>query len=82
MELSSESMLHEHYYRKGSWRQDELFGGKPPVVKFDVCWNIIEGVSWDGSRIWLRSEDSKFSWRIYVCCSYSENVINPLPEYS
>jgi hypothetical protein len=38
-------MLHKGYYRKGSvekisgrdpqgaWRQDELFGGKPPVVK-------------------------------------------------
>jgi hypothetical protein len=38
-------MLHKDYYRKGSietisgrgfqeaWRQDELIGGKPPVVK-------------------------------------------------
>jgi hypothetical protein len=42
----SERMLHKDYYRKGSagkkkfwswfsrgWRQDELIGGKPPVVK-------------------------------------------------
>jgi hypothetical protein len=44
--LSLESMLHKDYYRKssvgkeisgrgshGAWRQDELIGGKPPVVK-------------------------------------------------
>jgi hypothetical protein len=39
--LSSEGMLHENYDRKrsvgrkpqGVWRQDELTGGKPPVVK-------------------------------------------------
>jgi hypothetical protein len=46
--LSSEGMLHKEYDRKGSvikkkknsghdpqgaWRQDELIGGKPPVVK-------------------------------------------------
>jgi hypothetical protein len=44
--FSSERMLHKDYYRKGSvqkknsapeskgaWRQDELIGGKPPVVK-------------------------------------------------
>jgi hypothetical protein len=43
---SSERMLHKDYDRKGSvaqtvfdrdpqgaWRQDELIGGKPPVVK-------------------------------------------------
>jgi hypothetical protein len=44
----SERMLHKDYYRKcsvggvsikvsseyqGAWRQDELIGGKPPVVK-------------------------------------------------
>jgi hypothetical protein len=43
--LSSERMLHKDYDRKGlvekntgrrsqgAWRQDELIGGKPPVVK-------------------------------------------------
>jgi hypothetical protein len=45
--LSSERMLHKDYDRKGSvakkkisgrghqgpWRQDELIGGKPPVVE-------------------------------------------------
>jgi hypothetical protein len=44
--LSSERMIHKDYDRKGSiakknsgrepqgaWRQDELMGGKPPVVK-------------------------------------------------
>jgi hypothetical protein len=44
--FSSERMLHKDYYRKGSvekknssresqgaWRQDEVIGGKPPVVK-------------------------------------------------
>jgi hypothetical protein len=44
--FSSERMLHKDYYRKGSvgknipgresqgaWRQDELIGGKPTVVK-------------------------------------------------
>jgi hypothetical protein len=44
--LSSERTLHKDYDSKGSvekkipgrgsqgtWRQDELFGGKPPVVK-------------------------------------------------
>jgi hypothetical protein len=44
--LSSEAMLHKGYDRKGSvakkihgrelqraWHQDELIGGKPPVVK-------------------------------------------------
>jgi hypothetical protein len=44
--FSSERMLHKDYYRKhsvekkisdrgpqGAWRQDELIGGKPPVVK-------------------------------------------------
>jgi hypothetical protein len=43
--LSSESMLHKHYESKysveknvgretqGACRQDELIGGKPPVVK-------------------------------------------------
>jgi hypothetical protein len=43
--FSSERMLHEDYYRKGSvqkisgrvpqgaWRQDETIGGKPPAVK-------------------------------------------------
>jgi hypothetical protein len=45
--LSSERMLHKDYDRKGSvakrkdagrepqeaWRQDDLIGGKPPVVK-------------------------------------------------
>jgi hypothetical protein len=46
-------MLHKDYYRKGSvgekisgsgpqgaWRQDEMFGGKPPKVSnfdFDFC---------------------------------------------
>jgi hypothetical protein len=44
--FSSEKMLHNDYYRKslvekkisargsqGAWRQGELIGGKPPVVK-------------------------------------------------
>jgi hypothetical protein len=43
--FSSERILHKDYDRKGSvekisggkpleaWRQDELIGGKPPVVK-------------------------------------------------
>jgi hypothetical protein len=43
--FSSERMLRKGYYRKssvekisgrgsqGAWRQDELIGGKPPVVK-------------------------------------------------
>jgi hypothetical protein len=45
--FSSERMLHKDYYRRssakkkkksgrgsqGAWRQDELIGGKPPVVK-------------------------------------------------
>jgi hypothetical protein len=43
--LSSEMMLHKESHRKssvekkilckyqGAWRQDELIGGKPPVVK-------------------------------------------------
>jgi hypothetical protein len=45
--FSSERMLHKDYYRKGSvekkiisgresqgaWRQDDLFGGKLPVIK-------------------------------------------------
>jgi hypothetical protein len=43
--FSSERMLHKDYYAgvqlkkksgrgsQGSWRQDEVIGGKPPVVK-------------------------------------------------
>jgi hypothetical protein len=44
--FTSERMLHKDYYRKstvgkktsglgpqGAWRQDELIGGKPPVIK-------------------------------------------------
>jgi hypothetical protein len=44
--FSSEKVLHKDYYRRssvekktsgrgsqGTWRQDELIGGKPPVVK-------------------------------------------------
>jgi hypothetical protein len=43
--LSSEKILHKDYYRKclvvkitdhesqGAWRQNELIGGKPPLMK-------------------------------------------------
>jgi hypothetical protein len=48
--FSSERMLHKDYYHKssvekicgrgsqGAWRQDELIGGKPPVVKLLWLW--------------------------------------------
>jgi hypothetical protein len=55
--LSSERMLHKDYYRRssvekkssgrvsqGAWRQDELIGGKPPVVSnsdFDFDFKVI-----------------------------------------
>jgi hypothetical protein len=57
--LSSERMLHKDYYRKGSvekkisgrepqgaWRQDELIGGKPPVVTLTLTGSL-KGIELD-----------------------------------
>jgi hypothetical protein len=57
--FSSERMLHVDYYRKssvgkkisgresqGAWRQDELNGGKPSVVKWLWVWLWLEAVEY------------------------------------
>jgi hypothetical protein len=93
-------MLHTDYYRKGSvekenlwswvsrtWRQDELIGGKPPVVKW--LWLVItreyeqspNRESWDGSQKSKRAvSDDRQPARTWARKQGNVHCWKPLPS--